>query len=392
MKCSTLLVLLFFLHKAFSSDSYQLCSSLPNNVTLQLCKKSQIYPKDSLPILVQPMIYVHEILALNENANSLTVSMHMRLSWNDTNISVKGGDVEQLLIQSCDSAFCNWVPVNAKSYDESKDLFFPKLKFAFQRENKKLQLFGQFANHYQSFRFFPPHLLEYAEFLEVTVSCTLVPISYPFDHHECNLTFYDPHKVTRILTFSPVLLVDIIDGVYTSGKSMDKLHSALPFDIKAEIIQPFKFPSHPTNPDFINSITGISFKFKRNSLGALISGYFIPTLVYSLASLISFAIPKEQVPGRLALLLTLFLITINTYNSQDLPNDRGLSYIEIWMHGTSLPILFALIEFGIILLLGKFYDCTSDMKKLDKITFVTILIFHLIFQFAFWSSVFEFMM
>ena len=39
------------------------------------------------------------------------------------------------------------------------------------------------------------------------------------------------------------------------------------------------------------------------------------------------------------MVLTLYLISANVYNSVDAPNSRGFSYIEIWMLGTQFPIL-----------------------------------------------------
>ena len=51
----------------------------------------------------------------------------------------------------------------------------------------------------------------------------------------------------------------------------------------------------------------------------------------------------------MGMIVTLYLISANVYNSVDAPPDRGFSYIEIWMIGTQLPILFAICEYGLIL-------------------------------------------
>ena len=55
-----------------------------------------------------------------------------------------------------------------------------------------------------------------------------------------------------------------------------------------------------------------------------------------------------QVAGRMGLVLTLFLISTNSYNSVDAPADRGVSYIEIWMIGTLFPVLATLFQFGMV--------------------------------------------
>ena len=61
----------------------------------------------------------------------------------------------------------------------------------------------------------------------------------------------------------------------------------------------------------------------------------------------------SKVPGRMGMIITLYLISANVYNAVDAPNDRGFSYIEIWMVGTQFPILLALCEYGFVLYLKK---------------------------------------
>ena len=53
------------------------------------------------------------------------------------------------------------------------------------------------------------------------------------------------------------------------------------------------------------------------------------------------------------MILTLYLISANVYNSVDAPPTRGFSYIEVWILGTQAPIILALFEYGFILLLKK---------------------------------------
>ncbi len=55
----------------------------------------------------------------------------------------------------------------------------------------------------------------------------------------------------------------------------------------------------------------------------------------------------------MGMIVTLYLISANVYNSVDAPNGRGFSYIEIWMLGAQFPILLALCEYGFILYLKK---------------------------------------
>ena len=115
-----------------------------------------------------------------------------------------------------------------------------------------------------------------------------------------------------------------------------------------------------------------------------------------------------QVPGRLGLLVTLYLIAINVYNSVEIPTKSGFSFIEIWMIGIQIPILVGIFEYGIILAMKKYQACKSakiikvgasevrdnikpyDMylvsKQVDKWTFLGALVFIIMFNMIYWCA------
>ena len=71
----------------------------------------------------------------------------------------------------------------------------------------------------------------------------------------------------------------------------------------------------------------------------------------------------KKVPGRMGMIITLYLISANVYNSVEAPIGRGFSYIELWMVGTQFPILLALCEYGFILYLTKLNKKSPTKKK-----------------------------
>ena len=108
-----------------------------------------------------------------------------------------------------------------------------------------------------------------------------------------------------------------------------------------------------------------------------------------------------KVPGRMGMILTLYLISANVYNSVDAPSNRGFSYIEVWMLGTQFPILLSLFEYGFVLYLRMNADtenkkvhamdplqlksCLDNkIRKLDTFTMVFSFIFFLIFVSIYW--------
>ena len=66
------------------------------------------------------------------------------------------------------------------------------------------------------------------------------------------------------------------------------------------------------------------------------------------------------------MIVTLYLISANVYNSVKAPKGRGFSYIEIWMVGTRFPILLALCQYGFVLYLKKIDKKTPKNRATKK--------------------------
>ena len=83
-----------------------------------------------------------------------------------------------------------------------------------------------------------------------------------------------------------------------------------------------------------------------------------------------------KVPGRMGMVITLCLISINVYNAIEGPPSREYSYIEIWMIGMELPILVAALEYSLMLGIRRCYPKLIERYggKVDAITcFVSVL-------------------
>ena len=95
----------------------------------------------------------------------------------------------------------------------------------------------------------------------------------------------------------------------------------------------------------------------------------------------------------MGMVVTIYLISANVYNSVDAPKDRGFSYIEIWMIGSQFPILLALLEYGFVLYLKKVVKVFNQdeakifdekIKTLDMATMIFNFCFFVIFAIIYW--------
>ena len=96
----------------------------------------------------------------------------------------------------------------------------------------------------------------------------------------------------------------------------------------------------------------------------------------------------------MGLLVTLYLIASNTFNSVKAPQNRGFSYIEIWTVGVQIPILMAIFEYGFVLALLKYKTYEYDeeklemgmkIKKIDMWSSVASAIFIALFDIIYWA-------
>ena len=95
----------------------------------------------------------------------------------------------------------------------------------------------------------------------------------------------------------------------------------------------------------------------------------------------------------MGMIVTLYLISANVYNSVNAPKNRGFSYIEIWMLGTQFPILVALVEYGFVLYLKKVAKISDEneiknfnekIRMLDLGTMIFSFCSFMIFASIYW--------
>ena len=134
------------------------------------------------------------------------------------------------------------------------------------------------------------------------------------------------------------------------------------------------------------SFTGCRITLQRKAIGALSSTFYIPTALFAIFSMLSFLIPPQAIPGRIGLTVTLFLISSNVYASVNAPSTRGFSYIEIWIIGSQIPIVFALCEYGCILAVMKYWNHSGETKCIDLYSLLFTAVFYTFFNLYYWLT------
>merc|ERR1712008_288643 len=80
--------------------------------------------------------------------------------------------------------------------------------------------------------------------------------------------------------------------------------------------------------------------------------YYLPSGLFVVVSWISFLVNPEVIPGRMTLLVTIFLVLINIFNTiqTNSPKAEGLTAIEAWVIACIIFVFGALGEYTVILL------------------------------------------
>ena len=96
-------------------------------------------------------------------------------------------------------------------------------------------------------------------------------------------------------------------------------------------------------------------KLERHFMSYIIT-YYLPSGLFVVVSWISFLIPPDIVPGRMALLITLFLVLVNIFNNinSNSPKAEGLTAIEIWM------LACILFVFGLLITTQRLFPTCSN--------------------------------
>jgi len=161
------------------------------------------------------------------------------------------------------------------------------------------------------------------------------------------------------------------------------------------------------------SATGFELVLTRK-MSFYVVTYYLPSGLFVIVSWISFLVNPEIIPGRMTLLVTIFLVLINIHNTiqTNSPKAEGLTAIECWVIACIIFVFGALLEYTVILLKlkirklknhhnnfnGSNKNCSTKMmrssNRADKFTQTDLIflcvfpVLFLIFNIFYWTAVF----
>lgn len=221
--------------------------------------------------------------------------------------------------------------------------------------------------------------------LESEVLCPMHFGWYPLDAQSCEFVvgsrYYSEDK-----------------QVYGGHAHMSATRKQLQFDYE---ILPINFTTGDVYP-IVYSVTGMHIYMERIMVPFLMNIY-LPTGLLVMISWIGFLVPCDQVPGRMALLVTIFLMLVNVANTarNDSPLTSGLTALDVWLLSGMLFVALCLFEYAVLLYLRfhtkapKVRDKRQQTNKdedlercnrIDRLAFVVAVVASAAFNIFYWSA------
>ncbi|XP_023347755.1 glycine receptor subunit alpha-3 [Eurytemora carolleeae] len=284
-------------------------------------------------------IDIKDIPNVNDHDFSVTLNGFFLVRWTDTRLilhDVKfGNDGDELIPVDVSMIDKIWVPdieiLNLKEFETLAVL--KKLEGLWL--NRKLELV-------------------YAVACRITWICPMSFDNFPLDVQVCKFQVGSFNYDNTNIVFKDEFVADA-----------EAIRSVLDYSILINELSEEDKHSVVLTGNF--SVTGFELVLKRKMSHYIITYYF-PAGMFVIVSWISFLVPPESVPGRMTILVTVFLVLVNIFNSitNNIPKAEGLTAIEGFIIVCIVFVFGALIEYAVILFQSKIKTCTPPNFRKKK--------------------------
>ncbi|XP_021948841.1 glutamate-gated chloride channel alpha isoform X2 [Folsomia candida] len=291
------------------------------------------------PIPVDFSMLVFNVFDIKEILEEISLEVNYKLYWKDTRLSnwTKNIDPGQKSATMSTALLHKvWHP----------DIFIDHIKRVTQ---------PQLISPASSLKIYSDGSLRYTSRILLVLTCRMSFYYYPADTQECNVTM-------KSFAFS-TKQIDLRwrDGIGALLAKSIEVHN---FDVALE-----------TYPDYLqttksNNFSALVFGIKlRRKLSYHIIQTYIPSTMFTVVSWLSFLVPPDSTPGRMAICVTTLLTVTAMFGAtkQNTPNVAYCKALDVWMLMCISFIFLSLGEFTIVLKLRKNETKKPDPPKKDEI-------------------------
>ncbi len=288
-------------------------------------------PEKSGPNKVEIEILIDEVLKINDKDYTITFACYFNVMWLDKRIHLEPGFGREQAGPGVNLTNNPDVLVPT-SLEFIKHIWLPNILVYNLKTYKVMDVLSRLAGVWV----YTNKKVYYSQSTHITFICPMRFDKFPLDTQTCLFQVGSYSYNDVLMSF------ETIQAGYdppTSGNTI-----ALDYAIVINRLSP-KDSVFEGGQLGNYSLAGFEMVLQRH-VSTYIITYYLPSGLFVIVSWISFLIPMEVVPGRMSLLVTLFLVLVNIFNTvtTNTPKAEGLTAIEAWMLACILFVFGALVE------------------------------------------------
>ena len=294
---------------------------------------------------------IHEVAGVSDKRQQISFLMYFRVQWYEPRIQINLSSTE-------------WLNANGgvKEY-----LFIPFTTSVWlpDLEIYNLRNFGskKIITESHNLRINPNKMVMISTYADVSVTCQMDFSRFPFDHQNCDFLITSFSKTNDTVKCSAK--TEIEDELRNFDEPTDYPQRSLQYNItwmskSLKRTVTFSFGTW--------EYCGFSLRLDRIRTKYYAEAY-MPSCIFVVLSWISFLIKPDALPGRVTLLLNIFLVLIILMGNakESSPDLHRINAIDIYIVACSIHVFFAILEYAILLLLMKCFDLDwKNCSKLNK--------------------------
>ena len=280
----------------------------------------------SLPWKYEYTFEILDVREVNDNTQMITIGMYFYVGWHEPRLQINSKTKEWST-----SDMISISPLNLKYF------WYPDIDIYGMKQFSPMKNIKQLS----SLNLMKTKTIHYDLRVDVSYSCKMDFNDYPFDVHEC------PFRVSSYYSSKETVACT---SVYEADKGSDRIPQ---YWITIE-----KLPSRLNTTMYFETeyaTCGFNLVLVRSKRQIFFQVYLTTTLLV-IVSWVSFAIQPDIVPGRMGLLVTIFLVLINIFTGvkNTAPPSSNLNASDVFLFLCIAQVFAALIQYAAILILKSF--------------------------------------
>ena len=277
----------------------------------------------TLPWIYHFKFDILDVKQINDQTQTVTLMMYLRMKWLEPRIEINKSNEEWIQ---------NWTGL---SYSPQilKHLWYPDLEIYGVENFRPKSILKDLAE----LNIYKDRFMQYNTRVDTTISCPMNFDHYPMDSHLCPFQISSYRGTIETISCSS-------NYYYNETKQRN-----LQYSITMAPLPP-EYQTFSIRKGFVYKTCGFNIILSR-ARGQIFVQVYLTSAMFVIVSWLSFIIKPEVVPGRIALLVTTFLVLVNVFNSakSQAPVSEHLNAIDVYLVGCIAHVFLALMEYAIML-------------------------------------------